>query len=76
MENKWWRITRYGIVGVALVAGIYDFVAYTFGGYQATISQRFLSAVEISPIIPLALGIVVGHVCWPQRLWSDPKKGA
>lgn len=68
------RITRYVIVLAMFALGIWDLVAIWFGTYESTISQQLLGASEISPFIPLAIGFILGHLFWPQRLWSDPKE--
>jgi hypothetical protein len=57
-------------VTVAVVAA-YDIWAYRSHGYHATISYLLLSASQKRPIVAaligLALGILLGHLFWPQQ---------
>jgi len=61
------------IVLLAVVAGLVAFDIYlaVTGGYPATISYQALQAAREEPIIAvvlgLVLGILIGHIFWPQR---------
>lgn len=49
-----------------IVAGVYDlFTAYSHGK-DATISVVILSLAREWPILPFALGVLMGHLLWPQ----------
>ena len=64
-------VTLLVILGALLILVVYDLHLYATGGYQATISYRALQAARREPIIPLlvglALGILLGHLYWPQN---------
>jgi len=45
----------------------WDIYVVTNGSPGATISEIMLVAAKLNPIIPFALGIVAGHLFWPQR---------
>lgn len=54
----------------ALVVGVWDiFVAVHIGtSAGATVSELMLSWASRHPIVPFAMGVVVGHLFWPQPL--------
>jgi hypothetical protein len=64
-------VTLLIILGAFLILAAYDIYLHTTGGYRATISYRALQAARSEPIIPLvvglALGILLGHLYWPQN---------
>ncbi len=49
----------------------YDIYLALRGGYPATISYQILQVSRAEPIIPLLvgliLGILLGHLFWPQK---------
>jgi hypothetical protein len=49
---------------------VFDIYLAVSGGYSATISYQTLQAARDEPIIPLVvglvLGILLGHIFWPQ----------
>jgi hypothetical protein len=49
---------------------VFDVYLAVKGGYFATISYQVLAAAREEPIIPLVLGLVLGilmgHIFWPQ----------
>jgi hypothetical protein len=60
---------------ITLLTAVLGLVAYDVylavrWGYEATISYQLLQASRAEPIIPLALGLVLGillgHLFWPQ----------
>lgn len=63
---NWPRLTAILIVISVVVVGVYDLLAYSQGGYGATISKVLMDAAYANPILPLVVGIVVGHLFWPQ----------
>lgn len=65
---NWGVITKWLVVGVILIIAVFDLVALTVGGSDATISH--VVGVEgsfHSPLIPFALGFIMGHLFWPQK---------
>ena len=73
-DSKWWRVTRYTIVALILIAGVYDVIAYAAGGWSSTISRQLLGGASIAPAIPLALGFILGHIFWPQPPYDNTKE--
>lgn len=62
--RSWMHATRVFVVVVVLVVGVYDLVAVTFGGPDATISHY---APEMPTALIFALGFVFGHMFWSQK---------
>lgn len=61
------KVTIGVVVGsVALLVG-YDVAVYALGGSEATISDVVTSASFAAPIIPFALGVLVGHWLWTGK---------
>ncbi len=58
--TAWW------IVALIAIAVSYDVFAYVHWGYEGTISFKALTASKNYPIIPFAIGVVAGHLFWPQ----------
>ncbi len=59
--------TRTFVIAIILLVGVYDVVAITIWGTNATISR--VVGVEASfdaPTIPFAFGFLMGHLFWPQ----------
>ena len=63
---KWKAITTAFIIGVTVMAIAYDVVADLEGGVTATISRVLRAAAMDNPIIAVAVGILIGHLFWPQ----------
>lgn len=62
-----WRIlTAALLVAFAVILIAYDVVAEIKGGNASTISQVLYNAALAEPVIPLAIGILMGHLFWPQ----------
>ncbi len=51
---------------IVIVIIAYDIVAYILSGMSKTISARTWALSKEYPIIPLAVGIVIGHIFWGQ----------
>lgn len=51
------------IIGLVL----YDILAISLGGVEATISYITLIYSKECPVIPFAVGFVSGHLFWPQK---------
>lgn len=56
----WWLLAI-----VVILIGLDIFAAVRWG-YQGTISYDVLTASKSHPIIALIVGIVIGHLFWPQ----------
>lgn len=63
----WRHVTIALLVATALGLAIYDIVAVWRGGGRATISSVLLASAHSYPIIVLAIGVLLGHLFWPQR---------
>jgi len=60
------------ITAIVLIASVFAFILYDIyaleaWGIDATISREILRASFSHPIIPLAAGILMGHLFWPQH---------
>jgi len=51
----------------ALVIGVWDVVATARGAPLDTVSQTMLDWSSTYPVLPLVIGIILGHTFWPQR---------
>jgi hypothetical protein len=64
-------VTLAVVLGCVLLLVGYDVYLHATGGYRATISHLLLEASRRQPLIPLfiglALGILLGHLYWPQQ---------
>lgn len=60
------HITRIAVVVVVLLVGVYDLIALTAWGVEATVSRVLLGGGAVVPAIPFAIGFVMGHLFWPQ----------
>jgi len=58
--TAWW------ILALIAVAVGYDIFAYFYWAYEGTISFKVLTASRKYPIIPFAVGVIAGHLFWPQ----------
>lgn len=62
----WKTMTAIVLVATAVVLVSYDVAAEVKGGNAATISQVLYHFAQSEPILAVALGILVGHLFWPQ----------
>jgi len=62
------RITQVGVIATAVLWIGWDVVAYLWGGNESTISRVITDASRNWPIIPLLVGIVLGHLFFSQTL--------
>lgn len=58
------RLTKILVVFTAVALVLYDVYAVVAGGKEATISWIVLQWSKVYPIIPFALGVVIGHMFW------------
>jgi hypothetical protein len=73
-----WRRKVVDLIGavvllvVLAVVGIYDVFAITSQGAWPTVSERLYEWCQHFPILPLFVGIVLGHVFFPLRYKAGP----
>lgn len=65
---NWRTYTVIFCITVTVVAIVWDVIADSQGGVGATISRVIRQAAMDYPLIPLAVGILLGHLFWSQRL--------
>jgi len=58
------------VLFLSVICGVWLWDAYCTmrGDYRSQVSQVLLEWSVRWPIIPFAIGVVVGHLFWPQRL--------
>lgn len=60
--------TAWVLIGVLSALVAWDVFAELRWGYEGTISHDVLQAALKYPLVPLAVGVVLGHLFWPQAL--------
>ncbi len=60
------RLTTAILVTIVLVAIVWDIVVAVNRTPGDTISELTLSWAHEHPVLPFCIGIVVGHLFWPQ----------
>ena len=65
------RFWKFGSAFVVVAFVVVDVLAIATEGVGATFSRYALGVASDHPIVPLAAGIVIGHLFWPQKR-SDP----
>jgi hypothetical protein len=60
------KITACIIVGVTIGLIGWDIYVASDGIAGDTISEIMLKVAKDHPIVPFALGVVIGHLFWPQ----------
>lgn len=63
---NWSNITTWVLVALVLCAFSYDVLASMVSGSSATISSVVLRTARDNPILPYLLGLLMGHLVWPQ----------
>jgi hypothetical protein len=56
--------TKFVLVAVIVLLTAYDVFAYWWGGPDATLSEVIVKVSDQSPIVPLAAGLLCGHLFW------------
>lgn len=51
---------------VLVIVGLFDLIATLWFPAGGTVSQVILSVSRAYPILPLAAGVLIGHLFWPQ----------
>lgn len=60
------NVTAWIVVFSVFALGLFDIYAAVRWGYTGTISYDILTVSYSHPVIPLAAGILCGHLFWPQ----------
>lgn len=55
------------LVAIIIWAGVWDVIAGLLWGEQATITYVVGQWSKEVPILPILVGIVMGHLFWPRR---------
>lgn len=63
---SWETRTRLFLVLIVFIVAIYDTIAVWFGGNKASISYNTYEVSQVNPIIPFAIGVILGHLFWKQ----------
>ena len=63
---NWRRATKIAIPVVTVAVILYDILAISRGGVDATISRVLLGWAQRWPVIPLGVGVLMGHLWWSQ----------
>ena len=61
------NVTAWILIVLVFFLVLWDIYAAYRWGYDGTISRDILQASYANPIIPLATGIILGHLFWPQK---------
>lgn len=59
-------LTLWILISIALALVAYDIFAVIKWGVKATISYNGYYFIQGNPIVGLALGIILGHILWPN----------
>lgn len=65
------QFTKYVIISFVALITIYDLLVYLFFGLDVTVSSVVLEYSRDYTIIVLLVGIVIGHLFWPQYINSE-----
>lgn len=60
------------VLTVVAVSIVFDAIMYAREGWTGTISYLVLTRSRRYPIIALAVGVLIGHLFWPQ---PEPREG-
>lgn len=59
-------MTKALLVALVFFLAAYDVAIWWYCGPEATLSRVILSCSQRCPIIAFALGVLIGHVYWPN----------
>lgn len=59
-------LTKLIVLAVIAILIVYDIAIYAFSGVDATISRVALSWSQDIPIVLIGIGVLLGHLFWPQ----------
>lgn len=65
---NWRNVTKFSIIGVAVLLGGYDIFVVLKSGVNATISRVVYNAAADYPITAFAFGVLIGHLYWAQKI--------
>lgn len=54
-----------------IAVGVYDVIAFFFARPEDEVSYWLQKWFMAWPMLAVALGVVVGHLCWPLRKGGD-----
>ena len=54
------------VLTITVASIVFDLVMYWRHGWEGTISYLALTRSRRYPILPFVLGVLVGHLLWPQ----------
>jgi TRAP-type C4-dicarboxylate transport system permease small subunit len=60
-------LTTWVLAGTLLVIGGYDVWALIWAGEEFTVSHTILELSRAHPLVPLLVGLLLGHLFWPQE---------
>lgn len=66
MDATGYRTTFGFIITVILMAVAFDIIAILLWGTEGSLSRVMLDFSKRWPIVPFALGVVAGHIFWPN----------
>jgi hypothetical protein len=60
------NVTSWVLLSVAIGVIIYDAIAISVCGVTASVSYDIMQLSKRYPILPFAMGVLIGHLLWPQ----------
>lgn len=63
-EAYWFEITKIFLTLTILIVVVYDSLVMFFHGRQPTISDVAYHYAREWPIVPLMVGMIIGHMFW------------
>lgn len=60
------RATLAVVLACCAALAAWDLYAYGRGGWPATVSYLVLTRARRHPILAVAVGVLIGHLFWPQ----------
>ena len=60
------KLTLWGLIAFVAILIVYDIAIYITPPSGDTISEVVLGLARQHPVIPFLLGVLGGHLCWPQ----------
>lgn len=64
--NNAQRLSIIAMATTLIIVGVYDIYAVLFLPPGASVSEVVLSIARRHPILPLLVGVLIGHLFWPQ----------
>ena len=66
MSDKWKKLTGWSLVATAAGLIVWDIFVASTEEKGDTISEVLLLQAKKRPIIATAIGVIIGHLFWPQ----------